>query len=108
MSFDGARTHGNWSPMDPGRFRWRKAEKLAGVEHRKRAGWHCFHRRFASEYDELPMHLLCELGGWKSPQTVMKCYQSVQEDQKREALERRRESQAPGQFSVRFDSTNRQ
>ncbi len=37
-----------------------------------------------------PLKDLCYLGGWKEPQTVLKCYQSPDEATMREALARRR------------------
>ena len=39
---------------------------------------------------DLPLKVLCELGGWKSPQTVLRCYQQADEGQLRKALESRR------------------
>ena len=33
---------------------------------------------------------LCELGGWKNAQTVLRCYQKADEGQLRKALESRR------------------
>ena len=37
-----------------------------------------------------PLKVLCELGGWKTVQTVLQCYQRADEDQLRKALEHRR------------------
>ena len=39
---------------------------------------------------DLPLRVLCELGGWKTAQTVLQCYQRSDEGQLRKALEHRR------------------
>jgi len=75
---------------------WLKAEKRAGIEHRKRMGWHSLRRKFATDLQEESLKLLCELGGWNCSQTVIKCYQSAPKQQKRQALERRRTALASG------------
>ena len=31
---------------------------------------------------------LCQLGGWKDPHTILKCYQTADEESMREALSR--------------------
>jgi hypothetical protein len=54
---------------------WKKAERLAGLAPARWRGWHSLRRRFASDLMHLPLKLLCTLGGWKSPQTVLECYQ---------------------------------
>ncbi len=36
-----------------------------------------------------PLRDLCELGGWKDPQTVLKCYQRPDPETMRLALENR-------------------
>ena len=41
-----------------------------------------------------PLNVLCELGGWKAAQTVLQCYQPVDEDQLKKALEDRRRARA--------------
>ena len=38
----------------------------------------------------VPLKVLCELGGWKTAQTVLQCYQRADEEQLRNALEQRR------------------
>ena len=65
------------------------AKEKAGIA-AKGLGWHGFRRQFATEQDNLPLKVLCELGGWKDPQTVLKCYQHPDQDALREALKRRR------------------
>jgi hypothetical protein len=36
-----------------------------------------------------PLKLVCELGGWSDPKTVLNCYQRPKEAAMRAALERR-------------------
>ena len=45
---------------------------------------------FASDFMHQPLKVLCELGGWKSPQTILTCYQQPDEQQIRAALSDRR------------------
>ena len=51
------------------RFWWRKAERLAGLEPKRGRGWHSLRRKFASDRMDLPLKVLCELGGWKAART---------------------------------------
>ena len=69
---------------------WDKAEVLAGLEPKHRRGWHSLRRKFASDLMNQPLKVLCELGGWKTAQTVLQCYQRADEDRLRKALEDRR------------------
>ncbi|WP_420447668.1 tyrosine-type recombinase/integrase [Candidatus Palauibacter sp.] len=69
---------------------WRKAETLAGLEPKPRRGWHSLRRKFASDLMDLPLKVLCELGGWRDAQTVLRCYQRPDAGQLRTALEGRR------------------
>ncbi len=68
---------------------WHKAERLAGLEHVRGRGWHSLRRKFASDLMDLPLKVLCELGGWKEAQTVLRCYQQADAVQLRKALDRR-------------------
>ena len=36
---------------------------------------------------DLPLKVLCDLGGWKNAHTVLRCYQRADEGQLRKALE---------------------
>ncbi|MCY4399337.1 MAG: hypothetical protein OXE96_08375, partial [Gemmatimonadetes bacterium] len=54
-----------------------------------RRGWHSLRRKFASDLMDLPLKVLCELGGWKDAQTVLRCYQRPDAGQLRTALEGR-------------------
>ena len=69
---------------------WAKAQTLAGLEPKRGRGWHSLRRKFATDLMDLPLKVLCELGGWKSAQTVLRCYQQADERQLRTALESRR------------------
>ncbi len=69
---------------------WKTAETLAGLEPKRGRGWHSLRRKFATDLMELPLKVLCELGGWKNAQTVLGCYQQADEGQLRKALESRR------------------
>ena len=69
---------------------WNKAERLAGLEPKRGRGWHSLRRQFASELMGQPLKVLCELGGWKSYQTLLECYQRPDMSQMREALDDRR------------------
>ena len=61
----------------------------AGLEP-KRGRWHSLRRKFASDLINQPLKVLCELGGWKTAQTVLQCYQRADQDRLRKALEDRR------------------
>ena len=78
--------------LDRSRVRvwWQKAERLAELEPKRGRGWHSLRRKFASDLMNQPLKVLCELGGWKTAQTVLQCYQRADQDRLREALEERR------------------
>ncbi len=69
---------------------WKKAQALAGLEPRRGRGWHSLRRKFASDLMDLPLKVLCELGGWKEAQTVLRFYQQADAVQLRNALDSRR------------------
>ena len=69
---------------------WKNAQNLAGLDPKPGRGWHSLRRKFASDLMDQPLKVLCELGGWKTAQTVLQCYQRPDEGQLRKALERRR------------------
>ena len=71
---------------------WHKAQKLAGLEPKRGRGWHSLRRKFATDLMDVPLKVLCELGGWKTAKTVLQCYQRADEGQLRNALEARRRS----------------
>ena len=63
---------------------------------RRSLGRHSLRRKFATELKHTPLKDLCYLGGWKEPQTVLKCYQRPDESTMREALEGRKPLKALG------------
>ena len=69
---------------------WERAESLAGLEPKRGRGWHSLRRKFATDLMHQPLKVLCELGGWKTAQTVLQCYQRADEGQLKEALANRR------------------
>ena len=69
---------------------WEKAQELAALEPKRGRGWHSLRRKFASDLMNQPLKVLCELGGWKTAQTVLQCYQRADEKQLRKALKHRR------------------
>ncbi len=71
---------------------WDRAERLAGLEPKPGRGWHSLRRKFASDLMNQPLKVLCELGGWKTAKTVLRCYQRADDGQLRKALEARRRS----------------
>ena len=73
----------------PVRYWWNRAEELAGLGRMRGRGWHSLRRKFASDLMDLPLKVLCELGGWKEAQTVLRCYQQADTVQLRKALESR-------------------
>ena len=72
---------------------WCRAQTRAGLEPKLGRGWHSLRRKFASDLMDLPLKVLCQLGGWKNAHTVLRCYQRADEGQLREALESRRRVQ---------------
>ena len=47
-------------------------------------------RLLGTELRDQPMRSLCDLGGWRDPNTVVKCYQSSDEGHLREVLANRK------------------
>lgn len=68
---------------------WNRAVRLAGLPPKRRRGWHSLRRKFATDMKGEPTVDLLHLGGWKSPQTLLKCYQAADQDTMRTALEKR-------------------
>ena len=65
---------------------WQKLEKAANLERIPGRGWHSLRRKFATELKQIPLVDLCNLGGWKDPNTVLKCYMKPDERTMRQAL----------------------
>jgi integrase len=75
---------------------WHQAEKAAGLERVPRLGWHGLRRMFATDLKHVPLKDLCALGGWKTHQTIVSCYQQEDEHTMRRALESRRRVEGAG------------
>jgi integrase len=75
---------------------WQRMESLAELDHVAGRGWHSLRRQFATELKHTPLRDLCHLGGWKDPQTVLKCYQKPDEATMRAALAARASLRAGG------------
>ncbi|MFC1791329.1 tyrosine-type recombinase/integrase [Gemmatimonadota bacterium] len=73
---------------------WQRAERSAGFEHVRGLGWHSLRRKFATDLQEKPLKVLCQLGGWKSFKTVLECYQQPDEASMRKALGERQTTRA--------------
>ena len=71
------------------RYWWKRAERLAGLERKRGRGWHSLRRKFASDLMDQPLKVLCELGGWRTAQTVLQCYQRADEERLKKALAER-------------------
>jgi integrase len=68
---------------------WQRGEALAKIAHQPGMGWHSLRRKFATEMKETPLKDLCYLGGWKEPQTILKCYQRADTATMKKALANR-------------------
>ena len=69
---------------------WRRAETAAKLEHVEGMGWHSLRRKFVTERKNAPLADLSALGGWKTPRTLVECYQQADEATMREVLATRR------------------
>jgi integrase len=90
------------SPTDPSRpisrdlLRdwWERGEILGKLRHEPGRGWHSLRRQFATELKHVPLKDLCALGGWKSAQTILTCYQQADPVTMRQALATRQRLEA--------------
>lgn len=73
---------------------WNRAEKLAKLPPERGRGWHSCRRTFATELKAVPLKDLCALGGWKDPNTILRCYQRADPVTMRQALEARQRLEA--------------
>ncbi|MCL7984051.1 MAG: hypothetical protein M8872_02175 [marine benthic group bacterium] len=69
---------------------WKRMDKLANLEHVSGLGWHDLRRKFATDLSGASLKHLSRLGGWKDPQTILKCYQSADEESMQAALAERK------------------
>lgn len=83
---------------------WERMESRAGLAHEPGLGWHSLRRLFATELKGQPLVDLCALGGWKDPQTVLKCYMKPDADTQRKALAQRGRLTMNGLGTVRMDT----
>lgn len=65
---------------------WKRLAKSAGIPEGQRFGWHSLRRKFGSDLRETNLRDLCDLGGWKSIQTVLTCYVRPDEAAQRKVL----------------------
>jgi integrase len=75
---------------------WRRAEKLAEIEHVRGTGYHSSRRKFASELKGTNLRDLAYMGGWKNPETVLTVYQQPEMEVQRDALEGRKKLAVSG------------
>jgi len=73
---------------------WQRGQALAKLPPELGRGWHSLRRQFATEMKSAPLKDLCALGGWKSPQTVLMCYQRADSATMQQALAARRRLEA--------------
>jgi integrase len=69
---------------------WERGQVLAKPPPELGRGWHSLRRQFATEMKHAPLKDLCALGGRKSPQTVLTCYQRADAVSMQQALAARR------------------
>ena len=69
---------------------WLKAEKSANLQHVKQKAWHSTRRNFASKLlPNADLGTVQALGGWKSAQTLLRCYVRQDANQMRDAFSKR-------------------
>jgi hypothetical protein len=68
---------------------WKRVAAKACIPKGERYGWHSCRRGFANELRDVPLRDLKDLGGWKTAQTILTCYQQPSEEAQRAALARR-------------------
>lgn len=65
----------------------RRAFKIAGVPKPEGSLWHAFRRRWATERKHLPVKDVAAAGGWKDINTLLTCYQQVDEETLQEVID---------------------
>jgi integrase len=73
---------------------WKRGTEAAELAPVAGRGWHSLRRRFATDHAATPLKNLSALGGWKSPQVILMCYQSADEEVMRQALATRTAAQS--------------
>lgn len=69
---------------------WVRIAERAALPKGQRYGWHSCRRAFASSRRHVPLRDLQDLGGWKTAETVLRCYVQPDEEAQRLALSSRR------------------
>ena len=64
-----------------------RAEKLAGLPHQKRGGWHGFRRAWATRRKVLPVQDVMRAGGWRDVKALQTAYQSADPETVRRVLD---------------------
>ena len=64
-----------------------RAEKLAGLPHQKRGGWHAFRRAWATRRKALPVQDVMRAGGWRDVKALQSAYQSADPETVRRVLD---------------------
>ncbi|KPK82199.1 MAG: hypothetical protein AMS25_03220 [Gemmatimonas sp. SM23_52] len=59
--------------------RLRKAYRCADLKSTPGGLWHAWRRKWATERKHLPLKDVAEAGGWREPQTLIRCYQQSDE-----------------------------
>ncbi len=57
----------------------RSTYKRAGLETLEGGLWHPWRRKWATERKDMPLKDVAEAGGWRDPNTLLKCYQQPDE-----------------------------
>jgi integrase len=73
---------------------WQRGQALGQLPVELGRGWHSLRRQFATEMKHAPLKDLCALGGWKSAQTVLACYQRADPVTMQQAFAGRRRLEA--------------
>jgi integrase len=68
---------------------WKRIESIAALPPEPGRGWHTLRRKFATELKAIPLGDLAYLGGWRSAQTILKCYQQPDDQTLRSAIHNR-------------------
>ncbi len=71
-----------------------RAEGLLDIEVQPGMRWHSMRRKLATDHKDGSLKVLCELGGWKSPKTVLECYQHADLESQR-AMQASRDQPTP-------------
>jgi len=85
---------------------WEQIEKRSGLPHVARRGWHSFRRKLVQDLKHVPLAALAAIGGWKGPETILKCYMEADEHTMRRAVDER-EKRRDAAENARIDRANR-